>query len=137
MSETDTRQHVVAALKCRHALSVENSCGAGTPDVNYMEGWIECKYRRHWPKKPETVVRLDHPWTPQQRLWARKRWQVGGNAYLLLQVSRDWLLFDIPTALRVVEQVPKAELVAAAMVRWTSIDAMKAELRDHVTRNDT
>ena len=98
MSETGTmRPKVIKQLKWLHAKPVENSVGPGTPDVNCIPGWLELKWLRYWPKRKETVVALPH-YTKQQRMWLRKRWSLGGGAWLLLQCRREWLLFDAPAA---------------------------------------
>lgn len=117
------RQKVVKALKSLHALSVENPCKPGTPDVNFgglYGGWIELKWESDWPKKPETPLRLTSTFTPQQRLFAIKRWHRGGKCYFLLQVGPDWLMFDGPTAAELIDKANRSELENAALVRWTS-----------------
>lgn len=100
-----------------HLVRVENDVEVGTPDVNYcavpirlhptsaisgslmeglgegVEGWIELKHRHHWPARERTVVRLDH-YTQEQRDWLLRRTISGGRAWLLLQVEREYLLFD-------------------------------------------
>lgn len=119
------RQRVVRALKGLDAWSVENPCRPGTPDVNYIEGWIELKWLAEWPARDSTVVQLPH-FTPQQRLHLARRWEMGGNAYLLLQVSQDWLLFDGKEAARIVGRVPRAELEAAALAQWHRPDLREA-----------
>jgi hypothetical protein len=93
--ERNMRQVVVRMLTDSglDAVSVENSAGPGTPDVNFREGWIELKYLKQWPDGPDTDVRIDC-FTPQQRVWILRRWMSGGAVFLLLQVGRDWLLFN-------------------------------------------
>lgn len=93
MSEAGMRTNLVKALSALDAMSVENPVGPGTPDINFIGGWIECKWLRAWPKKPETPVRLDHPLTPQQKAWLRRRRRRGGEAWVMLQCGREWLLF--------------------------------------------
>ena len=117
MSEQTMRQRVVKALKCLDAWSVENPCRPGTPDVNYIEGWIELKHAEKWPARAATPLRLGH-FTPQQRLHLRRRWHLGGNAYLLLQVDQDWLLFDGETAAEFVGLQPRQELYLRARASW-------------------
>ena len=113
------RQRVVKALKGLDAWSVENPCRPGTPDVNYIEGWIELKWKASWPKRETSKLTLPH-FTQQQRLTLLKRWHKGGNAYLLLQVDQDWLLFDGQEAARIVGRAPRAELESAALAVWKS-----------------
>lgn len=107
------RQNVVKALKSLDAVSVENPCRPGTPDVNYVEGWLELKWDSAWPIRPETNVAIDH-YTPQQRLWSMRRWTRGGTVHLLLQVADDWLLFPGDVASKLVGNATRAELLDAA-----------------------
>lgn len=111
---------VCTALR-RHGLDavrVENPAGPGTPDVNYIEGWIENKWVRRWPKRADTVVRLDH-FTPQQRVWLLRRSQRGGRVHLLLKVEETWLLFRGDVAAEVVGRANKAQLHGAAIRVWS------------------
>jgi len=87
--EGSMRQRVVKALKPLDAKSIENTCGAGTPDVNCTWGWIELKALSKAPVKPETPVRVPH-FTPQQKIWLTKRTRAGGNCGVLLMVDREW-----------------------------------------------
>lgn len=99
--EQQQRQLLVKALNQLKldAVSVENPACPGTPDVNYIGGWVELKYAVDWPARDDTPLRLDH-FTPQQRCWLRRRWHFGGNVWLCLQVSktRHWIVFDGETA---------------------------------------
>ena len=98
VSETKTmRPNVIKWLKAWDAYPIENSVWPGTPDVNYIHGWIELKKLPDWPVRPNTPVQVEH-FTPQQRIWLKRRCKKGGDAWLLLQVKRDWLLFDGTTA---------------------------------------
>lgn len=118
MSESDQRRKVVKYLKPLHAVPVENPIIPGTPDVNYIGGWIELKWLRRWPKLISSTVKIDH-FTPQQRHWLRKRWEMGGSAWLLLQVRLEWLLFSGVDAANYVGLVPRPDLYEFARVRWT------------------
>jgi len=99
--EQDQRKKIVKALNKlkKDAISVENPALPGTPDVNYIGGWVELKYLERWPVKKETKVTLDH-YTQQQRVWIMRRWYNQGAVWLCLQVSktREWLVFDGETA---------------------------------------
>lgn len=81
-----------------HWVRVENSVGAGVPDVNgRVNGtgpdiWLELKYCKAWPKRPTTRVRLRH-FTKDQRRWLVKRGAAGGSCGILWQINRDYLLF--------------------------------------------
>lgn len=101
MIESHMRQIVVEALKPLHAVSVENPCHPGTPDINCSVCWIELKALDAWPAREDTPVRIPH-FTAQQRIWLQKRYNAGGQAFLLLSVGTDWLLFSAYAAARYV-----------------------------------
>lgn len=117
MSESTQWNRVKTALRVLDPVRVENPALPGTPDVNFIGGWVELKQTRGWPAREDTVVQVDH-FTPQQRIWLRRRWRMGGNVTLLLKVDRTWLLFDGLTAARIVGKVPRAELTAQALRVW-------------------
>lgn len=95
MSESGMRQNLCKALKELDAVPIENSLRAGTPDVNYNGGWIECKWLKLWPKYCNTrPVRFQHPLTKEQGLWLKRRRMRGGVALVAAQISRDWFFFD-------------------------------------------
>lgn len=122
MSESGQRQRVIRALKSLDAIPVENPMRPGTPDVNCTVAWLELKWLRRWPARPDTVVRIEH-FTNRQRMFLRRRWGIArggaGAAWLLLQVGREWLLFDGETAGDHVGRVCRSELYNLARVRWT------------------
>lgn len=112
MAEKTMRQNVIKALRELDAISVENPVYPGTPDVNYIDGWIELKWMRRWPENADRSPVLIPHFTPQQRVWLARRWRKGGNAFLLLQVGLEWLLFDGETAGKFVGKVTRPELMA-------------------------
>lgn len=127
MSEKNTRSKIVKALKDYHAIPVENMVGTpGVPDVATTLGWIEAKYRRSWPKRESIPVRLDHPYTTSQIRWARRQMEAGGPVFVIVQIAKDWLLFDNLTAsLHLAEKsdhLPKAELIDAALAHWSGYE---------------
>ncbi len=76
---------------------IEDACTPGTPDV-YLRShagsaWVELKYVKEWPKRPATLVRIEH-FSPEQKLWLLKEGQSGGLAWVFIQVADDYLLFD-------------------------------------------
>jgi hypothetical protein len=118
MSEASMRGRVVRALKSLDAVAVENPCCPGTPDVNFIGGWIELKWLPRWKRNAETnPVLIDH-YTKQQRNWLRRRVQKGGKAYLMLQVGREYLLFDGITAADNVGLVARPALRKLAMLKF-------------------
>lgn len=123
MSEGDQRGRVVKALRHLDAFAVENRVRPGTPDVNYIGGWIELKWIKRWPKNAEfSEVKIDH-FTPQQRVWLKTRWRKGGRAFVLLQAAgQDWLLFDGETAAQILGRATRPELFARALMTWKGLN---------------
>ena len=131
--EQQQRQLVVKALTRNgfDATSVENPAYPGTPDVQYIGGWLELKYAEDWPKRAATTVRIEH-FTPQQRVWLLRRHisceklkTKVGYGYLVLYVSstRDWLVFDGDTAARQVAKdgANKAKLFELAVLTTNNL----------------
>lgn len=117
MSEQGMRKRIVHALRPMDAVSVENPAYPGTPDINYIEGWLELKWLRNWPVGEETLVLIPH-YTQQQRVWMFRRWMLGGRVHLLLQVKHEWLLFNGEKASRLVGKATKQELREQADKWW-------------------
>lgn len=115
------RQRVHRAIKALDPHAIENLCGRGTPDTTYAYGWIELKALKEWPKRDSTPVRLHHDLMREQRIWLRRRWQAGGEAYVLLLVEKtqDWLIFDGPTAGTIIGDATQEELREAAIAVWS------------------
>jgi len=122
------RKIVVPALKRLDAVSVENPAHPGTPDVNYLHGWIELKRIERWPPR-KGPVRVPH-FSKEQRIWLRRRWGSGGEAYLLLLVeeTHEWLLFDGQTAATLVGSTPEAQLRPRAVASWVGNARLMEEL---------
>lgn len=92
MNEDSIKPTVIKILRELDAVSVENAARSGTPDINFVEGWIELKWKSSWPVRPQTPLRVE-TFTPQQRAWITRRWRAGGNIWVLLRVGHEWLLF--------------------------------------------
>lgn len=71
---------------------IENRVGIGTPDVNYLFGWIELKHSDGM--QTTGTLALKHPPTPEQKVWLGRRSTLGMPAFLCLRVGRIWRLFD-------------------------------------------
>ena len=113
------RGKVIQALHELNAIAVENPVLPGTPDVNYVEGWIELKWLRAWPTGSATVVPIKH-FTPQQRVFHIKRRMAGGHSWVLIQCRREWLLFIGEVAAFTVGQCTRQELYDNASARWSN-----------------
>jgi len=111
------RSKVVRALRPLDALAIENAVHAGTPDVNYIGGWIELKRAYKLPKRADTPLACPH-FTPQQRVFLRRRRHKGGRAFLLLLVDDVWMLFDGCTAATFLDDLPYAKLREIAIRVW-------------------
>lgn len=94
MRESIVRQRIVKALKSLDAQAVENGrTNPGTPDVEFMGGWIEIKYLPKWPKRENTPVVIHH-FTAEQRIWLKQRFAKGGKVLVLIRIADCYLLFD-------------------------------------------
>jgi hypothetical protein len=116
MSERKMRTFVTSALRPLHAIAVENPVLPGTPDVNYIEGWIELKWLRAWPKNPASIVRIPH-FTKQQVVWHFKRRRAGGQSWILIQCRREWLLMDGKDAC-LINHLNKEMLIKQCVAYW-------------------
>lgn len=105
-----------------HAQRHEDALAVGIPDVSYgankVQGWIELKCLDSWPKRPDTIVRIEH-YTPDQKAWLWLRGNAGGRCWLLLKVERTWLLFSHVQA-RQVGLLKQTDLRALATKVWES-----------------
>jgi len=113
------RKRLIVHLKPLHAVAVENPTHPGTPDVNYNGGWIELKWLPRWKRNCDKSPVLIEHFTEQQRRWLRKRTEAGGNAFLMLQVKREYLLFTGDIAAEYVGRVPKPELIEKTCAYWS------------------
>ena len=126
MSEKTMRKSLVKKLRILDAHAIENPMRAGVPDINYADGWIECKWLRAWPKRRGTVVKLDHPLLKSQKVWIRRRIRHGGKVWVMLQCGREWFLFKGSTALDSLGNSTRLELHSHAFYVWKiGLDADK------------
>ncbi len=124
MAESDMRKNLCDRLKKLDAIAVENPARPGTPDVNFIGGWIELKWLRHWPKRVGTPVKLDHPLLSGQKVWIRRRNRRGGRAWVMLQCGREWLLFKGDAACDFLGTSTRQELYRHVYHVWrTGLDA--------------
>lgn len=134
MSEATMSRNVCDAIRRLDPQRVENrTVGPGTPDVNYLLGWIENKWLRMWPQNADThAVKLDHDLEREQRVWLRQRWRMGGDCWVLLQVGRDWLLFTGEKGAEFVGRATRPVLYANAERTWCPLN--KTELVSFLSR---
>jgi hypothetical protein len=95
---------------------VENLVCPGTPDVNYIHGWIELKYVKNWPKRGG-VLKLDH-FTPTQKAWILRRRIAGGLVFVLLCVGNEWVLFSGLQAVKYLGISDRKTLIDNCLVFW-------------------
>lgn len=125
--EKQMRERVVATLKPIHGKSVENVVGPGYPDISSIAGYIECKKIDDWPVRPDTPVRVPH-FTSQQRSWLATECHLGGLAYMLIQIGKEYWLFWGLWAARNVDRVPRAVMEDNAL--WSgSLPGLLPELQ--------
>jgi hypothetical protein len=95
MKESACRRALIAAMKGHglHPEAIENGAKSGTPDVNYVYGWIELKM--HAAVLDDDVVKVSR-FTPAQRNWLKSRRRAGGVALVVLRHRKGgaWLLLD-------------------------------------------
>lgn len=122
MAEADLNKRIRAAILHRDPVRVENGVGPGTPDIEYIGGWIESKMLKAWPKRADTIVRLGH-YRPDQRGWHVRRRKAGGRVHVVLQIANDVLVFDALDAAKGLgfwtrEQMNK--MAVCAMYPWSA-----------------
>lgn len=116
MRESDIRRRIVEALRPLDAQAVENPINPGTPDVEFIGGWVEIKYIREWPKRADTPLRIHH-FTAQQRLWISERRKRGGKVLIVVRVAKDLLLFE-STWCMALGTLTKAQMFEACSASW-------------------
>jgi hypothetical protein len=103
MNESSLWQYIREGMKVFwHATRIESSAGNGVPDVSFgidssqrrqgVNGWIELKYIKEWPKRLSTKVKL--PLRPEQRLWIRQRGRVAGDVWVLCRIEDNFFLLS-------------------------------------------
>ena len=128
MSESTMRQKIVKLLKPIGAFPVENPCLPGTPDVNHWHGWIELKYKRSWPRKVNTIIRLTD-FTRQQKRFLRNRFNGNQDAFLLVQINgSEWLLYKGNEVDPVSRDYNREQLCENAYKHWETTSEMEQEL---------
>ncbi len=139
MSEATMRSNLVKTLKPLDALAIESpSTGLGIPDVNFIGGWIECKWLRTWPKGCDTrPVRFGHPLTKEQQVWLWRRETRGGLALVAAQVSRSWFFWSGKHIKenKLWDNMTRPQMIKEA-VFYSPNGLEKQRLRDFLSGND-
>jgi hypothetical protein len=84
--ETDLNKRICAAIKDRDPRRCENTVDPGTPDIHYVNGWIEDKQVR-FPSTPGLIIKVDH-YHSGQRGWQVRRRRAGGLCHVAIEDSR-------------------------------------------------
>lgn len=102
---------------------IEDKLSHGIPDVCYALpgvegfGFVELKWARAWPKRATTPLRLPH-FTKVQKAWLRRFGDYAYRVYLLLQVEKDYMLFDYVQAQRLGEITREQILAGGCDEHW-------------------
>lgn len=123
-SENDFSHKVTRAIRKLDPVLVENLQKPGTPDINYVEGWLELKYLPDWPKRAETTVKFPK-FYPQQRVWLVKRTLGNGNCFVFVQIRFTYLLFQGGFAAQHFDRMTKAEMLRSALYVWDHFPEME------------
>lgn len=99
MSENSMKGTLIKRASLLDAVAIESPMtGLGIPDVNYIQGWIECKALPKWPVNCDTrPVKFPHPWTKEQQVWGYRRERAGGISLVCAKVSDTWFFFSATT----------------------------------------
>lgn len=111
--ENRLKQHIVDKMGTRWDVqSHEDQFSVGIPDLSYgargINGWIELKRVLSWPKRPDTIVKMEH-FTANQVNWLRRRGKKAGHCYLLIQVAAEYFVFSFHEARRVRAGITRQE----------------------------
>lgn len=112
-------------LKGLDPVRIENRCESGTPDVNYVEGWIELKIG--CAPKRGGIFTIEH-YSPEQRVWAIRRALAGGRVWMFVKVSNEWILLKGEIAAKYLNYTTLEELKEKAVKVW------KRKLNDYELR---
>lgn len=98
---------------CRH----EDECTSGIPDISYgidgVNGWIELKAYKDWPKKPETIIPFKN-FKRTQKKFLRGRGKAGGHCFVMIIFGKEVVLIHW-TDIHVLGTTTKEELLKHAL----------------------
>lgn len=116
------------ALRGLDPVRIENRLEKGTPDVNYVEGWLELKWERKIPRNSDNLFIIDH-WTTEQATWHIRRSHSGGKTFVLIKISQEWLLLLGADAASYLNKTSLNELRKKVIGKWIK------KLNDQELRN--
>lgn len=118
MAESQTRSRFMRMIHILDPHPIENmlSIEKGMPDVEFIGGWAEIKWLPRWPMRKDTPVRIPH-YTDDQRRWLRERQAAGERCFLVLQIRREWFVWDADGAQTIGHQT-RQEMIDGALAYW-------------------
>jgi len=84
--------------------------------------WVEFKHEHGWPKRSTTQLKLKR-FTREQLLFLESWARINGRACVLLQIDRDYLLFDARSLRRLFDGALRAEIEESAAMVVTRANA--------------
>jgi len=102
--------------------AVENLRGQGFSDYVFSchsrHGFIEFKHRPKWPKRPDTIVTIDH-YTKWQKAFLYRHGKHGnGGAFLCLQVERDVMFYNYHAS-QIIGNITKTPMMSVNLCTYT------------------
>ncbi len=110
---------------------VETGGKDGFPDVCHIHGLMELKDAVDWPAKDGTSFKLDH-FSPQQRVFAKRRWKAGGLCHVLLRVNQTVLLIPGNRAADWLGKMPKDQTISLASTVFEGKYQMQKGLKNEI-----
>lgn len=96
--------------------------GSGIPDTIWLLKdtgrvvWVELKYLDSWPVRDKT--RINFGLKTEQALFLYNWCRAGGCSYILVQIGKDYLLFNGRDALDIVKKVTRKGAFSVCLCCW-------------------
>lgn len=112
-----------------HVQSHEDRFSEAIPDLSFgargVNGWIELKQVKAWPKREDTKVKPAH-YTSEQANWIIKRNKYAGSCFVFVKVEREYFLFKAYHARLIKNGITKKQYGEYCCAKWAgSIDPQK------------
>lgn len=119
--------------------SIETKYLTGIPDIAFgargINGWIELKQVKAWPKREDTIIKPEH-YTAEQVNWLSKRGKKGGNCFVMVRVGADdYFIFTWPWARMIQKGMDKGDYMAKCDFHWKGSIVPDELLNILVTKN--